>query len=69
MKKATDEKPSTRKDMERNAIEEALGDLEARLEEYLVEWRRRLNLQGWPEAGIDRKERRPVATEQGEQRR
>jgi hypothetical protein len=69
VKKATDEKPSTRKDMERNAIEEALGDLEARLEAYLVEWRRRLNLQGWPEAGIVRKERRPVATEQGEQRR
>ncbi len=69
MKKATDQEPPTRKDMERNAIKEVLGDLETKLGAYLVEWRRRLNLLEWPEAGIDRKEQRPVATEREELRR
>jgi hypothetical protein len=40
-----------------------LGDLEVRLEAYLVQWRRELGIKKGPEAGIDRKNRRPVATE------
>jgi hypothetical protein len=45
------------------AIHEVLCALETRLEAYLAEWRRDLGIQERPEAGIDRKERRPAATE------
>jgi hypothetical protein len=55
-----------KRDVDGNAIREVLGDLETRLEAYLDEWRRRLGIQKLPEAGIDRKERRPVATEREE---
>jgi hypothetical protein len=46
-----------------DAIQEVLGDLETKLEAYLGGWRRRLSIQDLPEAGIDRKEEHPVATE------
>jgi hypothetical protein len=55
--------------VDRNALQEVLGDLETRLEAYLVQWRRQLGIQEWPEAGIDRKEHRPVATDREEHRR
>jgi hypothetical protein len=47
----------------RNAIQEILGDLETKLEEYLVGWRRDLRLQDASETGIDRPERLPETTE------
>jgi len=49
--------------VDRNAIKEILGDLEARLEAYLVEWRRELGMRGASEPGIDRIVRLPAATE------
>jgi len=55
--------------VDRNKVQQVLGDLEVRLEAYLVQWRRELGIKKWPEAGIDRKEQRPVATEREEQRR
>jgi hypothetical protein len=56
-------------DIDDNAIQEALRDLETRLEAYLVEWRRQVGIQKAPEASIDRKDSRLVATEREEQRR
>jgi hypothetical protein len=47
--------------VDRNAIQEILGDLETRLEAYLIEWRGELGLRGVSEAGIDRTERLPAA--------
>jgi hypothetical protein len=38
--------------VDRNAIKEILGDLETRLEAYLVEWHRELGLRGVSEVGI-----------------
>ena len=54
-------KPTTNREVDRNAIQEILGDLETRLEAYLVEWRGELGLRGVSEAGIDRTERLPAA--------
>jgi hypothetical protein len=48
--------------MEKNAIEEILGDLEIRLKAYLVEWRRERGIRCPSEAGIVRSDRRPAAT-------
>lgn len=48
--------------MDKNAIEEILGDLETRLKAYLVEWRRELGIRYASEAGIVRSDRRPAAT-------
>jgi hypothetical protein len=42
-----------KKNLDRNAIQEVLGNLEARLEAYLVEWRRELSIREWPEADKD----------------
>jgi hypothetical protein len=58
-----------KRDVDSNTIQEVLGDLEARLKAYVVQWRRELGIKKWPEAGIDRKKQRPVATEREEQRR
>ena len=44
-------------------MREVLGDLETRLEAYLVEWRRRLDIQDRTEASIDRVERPRAAPE------
>jgi hypothetical protein len=55
-----------KRDVDRSAIQEVLGDLETSLEAYLVEWRRRLGIHEWPKAGLDREEQHPVATEQRE---
>ena len=52
----------TNREVDKNAIQEILGDLESRLETYLVEWRRELGLRGMSEAGIDRLERLPATT-------
>ncbi len=69
-KEATDAKAPMKRDVDGNAIDEALSNLETRLESYLVEWRRALGIQEWLEAGIDRKEQqRPAATEREEKRR
>jgi hypothetical protein len=48
--------------VDRNEIKEILGDLETRLEAYLVEWQRELGLRDVSEAGIDRTERHQAAT-------
>jgi hypothetical protein len=48
--------------MEKNAIEEILGDLEIRLKAYLVEWRRERGIRCASEAAIVRSDRRPAAT-------
>jgi hypothetical protein len=45
-------------EVDRNALWEILGDLETRLEAYLVEWRRRFDIHDRTEASIDRGERR-----------
>jgi hypothetical protein len=58
-----------KRDVDRNAIREMLEHLETRLETYLVEWRRGLGIQKWPEAGIDHKEQRPVAIDREGKRR
>jgi hypothetical protein len=50
-------------DLDRNALQKVLGDLETRLEAYLVEWRRQLGLQERTEASFDRNERRQAAAE------
>jgi hypothetical protein len=42
-----------KKNLDRNAIQEVLENLETRLEAYLVEWRRELSIREWPEADID----------------
>jgi hypothetical protein len=47
--------------VDKNAIEEILGDLETRLKAYLVEWRRELGIRSASEAGIVRSDRRPAA--------
>lgn len=43
-----------KRDMNRNTIQEVLGDLEARLDAYLVEWRREL--------GIENRNPRPASS-------
>jgi hypothetical protein len=48
--------------VDKNAIEEILGDLETRLKAYLVEWRRELGIRCASEAGIVRSDGRPAAT-------
>jgi hypothetical protein len=48
--------------VEKDAKQEILNDLETKLEAYLVEWRRELDLQGVSKGGIDRVERLPAAT-------
>ena len=48
--------------VDKNAIEEILGDLETRLKAYLVEWRRERGIRCASEAGIVRSDRRPAAT-------
>jgi hypothetical protein len=55
-------KPTKTREVDRNAIKEILGDLETRLEAYLVEWRREVGLRGASEGGIDRIERIQVET-------
>jgi hypothetical protein len=50
-------------EVDRNALREILGDLETRLEAYLVEWRRRFDIHDRTEASIDRGERRQAASE------
>jgi hypothetical protein len=48
--------------VDKNAIQEILGDLEFKLEAYLLEWRRERGLRGVSRTGIDRAERLPAAT-------
>ena len=55
-------KPATNREVDRNAIQEILGDLETRLEVYLVEWQRELGLRGVSEVSIGRTEQLPAAT-------
>jgi hypothetical protein len=50
-------------DVDREAIQEVLENLESRLKAYLVEWRREHGIRGASESGIDRIERLPAATE------
>jgi hypothetical protein len=50
-------------DVDRDALQELLENLETRLKAYLVEWRREHGIRGASESGIDRIERLPAATE------
>ena len=50
-------------DVDRDALQEVLENLETRLKGYLVEWRREHGIRGDSESGIDRIERLPAATE------
>jgi hypothetical protein len=50
-------------DVDRDALQEVLENLETRLEAYLVEWRRRFDIHDRTEASIDRGERRQAASE------
>ena len=50
-------------DVDRDAVQQVLGDLETRLKVYLVEWRQQLSVQKQPESDNERKERRQAATE------
>jgi hypothetical protein len=50
-------------DVDRDALQEVLENLETRLKAYLVEWRREHGIRGASESGIDRIERLSVATE------
>jgi hypothetical protein len=50
-------------DVDRDALQEMLENLETRLKAYLVEWRREHGIRGDSESGIDRLERLPAATE------
>jgi hypothetical protein len=57
------------RNVDRNAIQEALRELETGIEAYLVEWRRELGIQRGPETGPDLKELRLEAIERENQRR
>ena len=50
-------------DVDRDALQKVLGDLETRLKAYLVEWRQQLGIQEQPESSNERKERSQTATE------
>jgi len=50
-------------DVDRDALQEVLENLETRLKAHLVEWRREHGIRGDSESGIDRIERLPAATE------
>ena len=50
-------------EVDRNALREILGDLETRLEAYLVEWRQQLGIQEQPESSSERKDRFQTAAE------
>jgi hypothetical protein len=50
-------------DVDRDALQEVLENLETRIKAYLVEWRREHGIRGASESGIDRIERLPAATE------
>ena len=54
-------------EVDRNALREILGDLETRLEAYLVEWRGGLGCRGDSEASNVRSDRRPAATKREEE--
>jgi len=58
-----------KRNVDRNAIQEALRDLETSIEAYLVEWRRELGIQSVPKTSTDLKELRLEAIEREEQRR
>jgi hypothetical protein len=55
-----------RSDVDRHALQEVLGNLETRLEAYLVEWRRRLDIQDRTEVSIDRGERQAASERENE---
>jgi hypothetical protein len=52
--------------VDRKVIEGMLGDLETKLAAYVDDWRQELGIRKGSEAGIDRKELHPAATEQEE---
>jgi hypothetical protein len=60
--------PQIKWNVDRNAIQEALRDLETSIEAYLVEWRRELGIQRGPETSTDLKELRLDAIGWEEQR-
>src|SRR5829696_3178859 len=55
--------PRIKRNVDRNAIQEALRDLETSIEAYLVEWRRKLGIQRGPETSTNLKELRLEAIE------
>jgi len=61
--------PPIKRKGDRNAIQEALRDLETSIEAYLVEWRRELGIQRGSETSTDLKELRLEAIEREKRRR
>jgi hypothetical protein len=61
--------PPIKRKVDRNAIQEALRDLETSIEAYLVELRRELGTQRGPETSTDLKVLRLEAIEREKQRR
>jgi hypothetical protein len=62
-KGATTGQLAMKSDVDRDALQKVLGDLETRLEAYLVEWRRQLGIQKRPESRNERKDRFQTAAE------
>jgi hypothetical protein len=50
-------------DVDGDALQKVLGDLEIRLKAYLFEWQRQLGIQKQSESSNERKERSQTATE------
>jgi hypothetical protein len=61
--------PPIKRKVDRNAIQEALRDLETSIEAYLVELRRELGIPRGPETSTDLKVLRLEAIEREKQRR
>ena len=68
-KEVTEEMPPIKRNVDRNAIQEALRALETSIEAYLVEWRRELGIHKGAETSPDLKELRMEAIEREKQRR
>jgi hypothetical protein len=61
--------PPIKRNVDRNAIQEALRNLETSIEAYLVGWRRELGIQRGPATSTDLKELRLDAIEREKLRR
>jgi len=60
---AANAKLAMKSGVDREALQKVLGDLESRLEAYLVEWRQQLGIQEQPESSSERKDRFQTAAE------
>ena len=60
---AANAKLAMKSGVDREALQKVLGDLESRLEAYLVEWRQQLGIQEQSESSSERKDRFQTAAE------